>query len=184
MTIAIRVHYSNKRKDVYLATKEEWEEYFEQTFDNTEQLLQKVETWAKAKKATIAQQYDPNQVETLTCVLERRRRKKAEELACLEAQRLREARQPFEDLLNQTTRVQLGELKLIAEVELFHVVYEFDDAANITLDDIDTVKKETGLTARFITLELTAEPHTEYLDEYDPGTPVVDVEHAFKYTYY
>ena len=40
------------------------------------------------------------------------------------------------------------------------------------------------MTARFITLELTAEPHTEYLDEYDPGTPVVDVEHAFKYTYY
>lgn len=50
MTIAIRVHYSNKRKDVYLATQEEWEEYFEQTFNNTEQLLQKVETWAKAKK--------------------------------------------------------------------------------------------------------------------------------------
>ena len=184
MTIAIRVHYSNKRKDVYLATKEEWEEYFEQTFDNTEQLLQKVETWAKAKKATIARQYDPNQVETLTCVLERRRRKKAEELARLEAQRLQEERKTFMELLNQTTRVQLGTLTTIAGMELFQVAYEFNDATNITLDDIDAVKAETGLTARFITLEMTAEPYTEYLDEYDPGTPVVDVEHAFKYTYY
>lgn len=136
MTIAIRVHYSNKRKDVYLATQEEWEEYFEQTFNNTEQLLQKVETWAKAKKATIAQQYDPNQVETLTCVLERRRRKKAEELARLEAQRLREARQPFEGLLNQTTRVQLGELKLIAGLELFHVVYQKRNWVNNSLHHI------------------------------------------------
>lgn len=49
--IAIRVHRSNKYKQVYVATWAEWEEYFMQTFQNEEELLAAVLQWSAAKKS-------------------------------------------------------------------------------------------------------------------------------------
>ena len=93
-----------------------------------------------------------------------------------------EERRPYLELLSQATRVQLGHLTNIAGVELFQVAYEFDK--DVDLVDIDKVKDETGLTARFITLSITAEQETRYIDEYDTGSTNIDMNYDFTYTYY
>ena len=70
--IAIRVHRSNKYKQVYVATWAEWEEYFMQTFQNEEELLAAVLQWSAAKKVNITKQYDEKRtVDTITRTLRR-----------------------------------------------------------------------------------------------------------------
>lgn len=180
--IAIRVHHSNKNKPVYEATKAEWDEFFEKTFNTEEELLNDVLKWSKAKKVNITKQYDKEAVETLEYELKRRRNAKAKEQERIEAERLAEERRPYLELLSQNTRVQMGKLTQIAGVELFQVAYEFDK--DVDLVDIDKVKEETGLTARFITFSITAEQETRYIDEYDQGSTSIDLDYDFTYTYY
>ena len=139
--IAIRVHRSNKYKQVYVATWTEWEEYFMQTFQNEEELLAAVLQWSAAKKVNITKQYDEKRtVDTITRTLERRRKEKAKEQERLEAERLEELRRPYYDLLMHPTRVQIGTLITLAGVELFQVAYEFDE--DVTLTDIEKSKKK------------------------------------------
>lgn len=181
--IAIRVHRSNKYKQVYVATWTEWEEYFMQTFQNEEELLAAVLQWSAAKKVNITKQYDEKRtVDTITRTLERRRKEKAKEQERLEAERLEELRRPYYDLLMHPTRVQLGTKTNIAGVEVFQVAYEFDE--DVTLTDIEKIKDETGLTARFITFITTAEQETRYIDEYHEGETRINLEQEIKYTYY
>ena len=181
--IAIRVHRSNKYKQVYVATWTEWEEYFMQTFQNEEELLAAVLQWSAAKKVNITKQYDEKKtVDTITRTLERRRKEKAKEQERLEAERLEELRRPYYDLLMHPTRVQLGTKTNIAGVEVFQVAYEFDE--DVTLTDIEKIKEETGLTARFITFITTAEQETRYIDEYHEGETRINLEQEIKYTYY
>ena len=181
--IAIRVHRSNKYKQVYVATWAEWEEYFMQTFQNEEELLAAVLQWSAAKKVNITKQYDEKRtVDTITRTLERRRKEKAKEQERLEAKRLEELRRPYYDLLMHPTRVQLGTKTNIAGVDLFQVAYEFDE--DVTLTDIEKIKEETGLTARFITFITTAEQETRYIDEYHEGETRINLEQEIKYTYY
>lgn len=181
--IAIRVHRSNKYKQVYVATWTEWEEYFMQTFQNEEELLAAVLQWSAAKKVNITKQYDEKRtVDTITRTLERRRKEKAKEQERLEAERLEELRRPYYDLLMHPTRVQIGTLITLAGVELFQVAYEFDE--DVTLTDIEKIKEETGLTARFITFLTTAEQETRYIDEYHEGESRINLEQEIKYTYY
>ena len=181
--IAIRVHRSNKYKQVYVVTWTEWEEYFMQTFQNEEELLAAVLQWSAAKKVNITKQYDEKRtVDTITRTLERRRKEKAKEQERLEAERLEELRRPYYDLLMHPTRVQLGTKTNIAGVEVFQVAYEFDE--DVTLTDIEKIKDETGLTARFITFITTAEQETRYIDEYHEGETRINLEQEIKYTYY
>ena len=181
--IAIRVHRSNKYKQVYVATWAEWEEYFMQTFQNEEELLAAVLQWSAAKKVNITKQYDEKRtVDTITRTLERRRKEQAKEQERLEAERLEELRRPYYDLLMHPTRVQLGTKTNIAGVDLFQVAYEFDE--DVTLTDIEKIKEETGLTARFITFITTAEQETRYIDEYHEGETRINLEQEIKYTYY
>ena len=51
--IAIRVHHSNKNKPVYEATKAEWDEFFEKTFNTEDELLNDVLKWSKAKNMSL-----------------------------------------------------------------------------------------------------------------------------------
>ena len=184
--IAIRVHHSNKYKQVYVATWTEWEEYFMQTFQNEEELLAAVLPWSAAKKVNITKQYDERTVNTITRTLERRRKEKAKEQERLEAEReakrLEELRRPYYDLLMHPTRIQIGTKTNIAGVDLFQVAYEFDE--EITLTDIEKIKEETGLTARFITFITTAEQETRYIDEYHEGDTSINLRQEIKYTYY
>lgn len=184
--IAIRVHHSNKYKQVYVATWTEWEEYFMQTFQNEEELLAAVLQWSAAKKVNITKQYDERTVNTITRTLERRRKEKAKEQERLEAEReakrLEELRRPYYDLLMHPTRIQIGTKTNIAGVDLFQVAYEFDE--EITLTDIEKIKEETGLTARFITFITTAEQETRYIDEYHEGDTSINLRQEIKYTYY
>ena len=181
--IAIRVHLSNKYKQVYVATWAEWEEYFMRTFQNEEELLAAVLQWSAAKKVNITKQYDEKRtVNTITRTLELRRKEKAKEQERLEAERLEELRRPYYDLLMHPTRVQLGTKTNIAGVEVFQVAYEFDE--DVTLTDIEKIKDETGLTARFITFITTAEQETRYIDEYHEGETRINLEQEIKYTYY
>lgn len=181
--IAIRIHRSNKYKQVYVATWTEWEEYFMQTFQNEEELLAAVLQWSAAKKVNITKQYDEKRtVDTITRTLERRRKEKAKEQERLEAERLEELRRPYYDLLMHPTRVQLGTKTNIEGVDVFQVAYEFDE--DVTLTDIEKIKEETGLTARFITFITTAEQETRYIDEYHEGETRINLEQEIKYTYY
>lgn len=180
--IAIRVHRSNKYKQVYMATWAEWEEYFMQTFQNEEEVLAAVLQWSAAKKVNITKQYDERTVNRITRTLERRRKEKAKEQELLEAKRLEELRRPYYDLLMHPTRIQIGTKTNIAGVDLFQVAYEFDE--EITLTDIEKIKEETGLTARFITFITTAEQETRYIDEYHEGDTSINLRQEIKYTYY
>lgn len=145
--------------------------------------MQRFYSGQRQKKVNITKQYDEKRtVDTITRTLERRRKEKAKEQERLEAERLEELRRPYYDLLMHPTRVQLGTKTNIAGVDLFQVAYEFDE--DVTLTDIEKIKEETGLTARFITFITTAEQETRYIDEYHEGETRINLEQEIKYTYY
>ena len=149
-------------------------------------MLAAVLQWSAAKKVNITKQYDERTVNTITRTLERRRKEKAKEQERLEAEReakrLEELRRPYYDILMHPTRIQIGTKTNIAGVDLFQVAYEFDE--EITLTDIEKIKEETGLTARFITFITTAEQETRYIDEYHEGDTSINLRQEIKYTYY
>lgn len=109
----------------------------------------------------------------------------------LEQLQIEEDRKPFKQLLLQPTRVQLGTKVTIAGIETFKVEYELTGA--ISLDEIDKMKEETGLTALFITLVNDFTTETEDVDGQSDGyggynyTTVVthaELDTEYLYTYY
>lgn len=117
-------------------------------------------------------------------------------------------RELVEQLLELPTRIQLGKLVQINGIQLFQVVYELDNTTTttptasleaddlypaISIDDLDTLKESTGLTARLITLvhtmENTSEEVNTDLDEYGCTSYIyalteAEVNFNYQYTIY
>lgn len=117
-------------------------------------------------------------------------------------------RELIEYLLEQPTRIQLGNLVQIEGIELFQVVYELDNTMvnkpkasrinleadefhhTISIDDLDKLKESTGLTVRLITLVHMMENEYDEVDAYDDGysgtmstTVLTDAEVKSNYQY-
>lgn len=104
-----------------------------------------------------------------------------------------EQRKLVAELLDKTTRVQLGEVIFdnFHEVQLFKVVYEIFEPT--TIDKLDELKQATGLRAHLITLVTERTIETEDVDGISDGfggykyTEVltnVDIEQHYIHTIY
>lgn len=79
-----------------------------------------------------------------------------------------EERELVSELLDKTTRVQLGEvIQYLDKVQLFKVTYEITEP--ITLEELDELKQATGLKARLITLDIERTIDTEDVDGISDG---------------
>lgn len=115
-----------------------------------------------------------------------------ETLEYLEQLQTEENRKQFKKLLSQsTTRVQLGTLITIADIQMFKVKYEL--TGSVSLNELDKLKDETGLTVLFITLVHNLTTETDDVDgqfdecgEYSHKTVVTssELDIEYLYTYY
>lgn len=114
-------------------------------------------------------------------------------------------RELIEQLLEQPTRIQLGKLVQIDEIQLFQVVYELDNTTaknptasveadelyhTISIDELDKLKESTSLHARLITLVHTMENEQDEVDAHEDSyggtvstTVLIDAEVKINYQY-